>query len=202
VSYAERVADELERYRDVENVHDLPAIYRSGGHVDPLLRQLGYASLDQFLLEPVVERCGANEHVSIVSLGSGNGELELGLARLLQGAGHDNFHIRRLELNAAMRERAHDDAVAAGLGDHLIDEAADLNVWEPAEQHDVVLANHSLHHVCELERLFEQVRAGGSPDSVFIVNDMIGRNGHMRWPEALELVQSIWAAMPDRYGGL
>lgn len=201
MSYADRVADELKRYRDVENVHDLPAIYHywSGGHIDPLLAQLGYSSLDQFLLDPVAERCRSGAPIHVVSLGSGNGELELGLARSLQEAGHDNFHIRRLELNGAMRERAQHDAAAAGLSAHLIDEEADLNAWEPSEQHDVVIANHSLHHVCELERLFEQVRASASPDCVFIVNDMIGRNGHMRWPEALDLVQHIWATMPDRY---
>jgi hypothetical protein len=28
---------------------------------------------------------------------------------------------------------------------------------------------------------------------------MIGRNGHMRWPEALAVVQDIWQTAPDRY---
>ena len=28
---------------------------------------------------------------------------------------------------------------------------------------------------------------------------MIGRNGHMRWPEALTIIQDIWRTMPDRY---
>jgi hypothetical protein len=28
---------------------------------------------------------------------------------------------------------------------------------------------------------------------------MIGRNGHMRWPEALEIIQDIWKFIPDHY---
>jgi hypothetical protein len=29
--------------------------------------------------------------------------------------------------------------------------------------------------------------------------DMIGRNGHQRWPEALELVERLWPTLPARY---
>jgi hypothetical protein len=36
-------------------------------------------------------------------------------------------------------------------------------------------------------------------DSLFLVSDMIGRNGHQRWPEALELVREFWKELPDRY---
>ncbi len=31
------------------------------------------------------------------------------------------------------------------------------------------------------------------PHGRFIVSDMIGRNGHMRWPEALAIVQEFWS---------
>jgi SAM-dependent methyltransferase len=199
--YAERVANEVRSYREVENVHDLPEIYHywNRGHVDPLLRRLGWPSFHEFFIQPLSALCRTKEAVSIVSLGSGNGDLELTLARLLRQAGHGNFSFRRLELNDAMRERARRDAAVAGLETHLIDEAVDLNRWEPGEPFDAVVANHSLHHVCELEHLFDVLRAGLPDDGVFVVNDMIGRNGHMRWPEALELVQAIWGVMPDRY---
>ena len=36
------------------------------------------------------------------------------------------------------------------------------------------------------------------PDGAFVVADMIGRNGHMRWPETLAIVRHIWAQLPDR----
>jgi hypothetical protein len=31
----------------------------------------------------------------------------------------------------------------------------------------------------------------------FITADMIGRNGHMRWPEALSVVTALWDTLPD-----
>jgi len=31
------------------------------------------------------------------------------------------------------------------------------------------------------------------------VFDMIGRNGHQRWPEALQVVQEFWKELPDHY---
>ncbi len=199
--YVERIAKEVQRYREVENVHDLPEMYHywSAGHLDPLLRQLGWQSLDDFFIQPLAALCQAKSEVRVVSLGSGNGDLELSLARLLRQAGHENFRFRRLELNDAMRERARADAVTAGLQGHFFDEGADLNRWTPDENFDAVIANHSLHHLVELEHVFETVRANLPDDGVFIVNDMVGRNGHMRWPEALDLVEAIWAVMPDRY---
>lgn len=31
------------------------------------------------------------------------------------------------------------------------------------------------------------------------MSDVIGRNGHPRWPEALDLVQSFWKELPKKY---
>lgn len=62
-----------------------------------------------------------------------------------------------------------------------------------------MIANQSLHHVVELEHLFDQIRFSMSEDGSFIVSDMIGRNGHQRWPEALEVVESIWRDLDEKY---
>lgn len=199
--YGSRLQEEVAAYRQVTNVHDLPAIYGywNAGHVDPLFAKSGFGTFEEFFFGPLRRACTNRPHARFVSLGSGNGDLELGLAQQLVAAGIANFTFERLELNDAMRERAVNDARAAGLTDRFRDVAADLNRWETERSADVVLANHSLHHVVDLEHLFAQVRTTLGPDGVFVVNDMIGRNGHMRWPEALDLVHRIWAAMPDRY---
>jgi hypothetical protein len=34
------------------------------------------------------------------------------------------------------------------------------------------------------------------PTGTFVTSDMIGRNGHMRWPEALAIVQEFWRELP------
>jgi hypothetical protein len=51
----------------------------------------------------------------------------------------------------------------------------------------------------QLEHLFSSIRHGLKPEGTFLISDMIGRNGHMRWPEALELVQEFWQELPVSY---
>ena len=41
--------------------------------------------------------------------------------------------------------------------------------------------------------------APASADGRFITSDMIGRNGHQRWPEALAIVQEFWRELPKAY---
>ena len=46
------------------------------------------------------------------------------------------------------------------------------------------------------ERLILSTRLS-SQDGHFVSCDMIGRNGHMRWPETLRYVEAIWANLPE-----
>lgn len=64
---------------------------------------------------------------------------------------------------------------------------------------EVALANHSLHHLVALESIFTGVKAGLSEGGVFVINDMIGRNGHMRWPEAMEVIPDLWRYLPESH---
>jgi hypothetical protein len=36
-------------------------------------------------------------------------------------------------------------------------------------------------------------------DGFFLTHDMIGRNGHMRWPEVLAILNTIWSDLDERY---
>jgi 2-polyprenyl-3-methyl-5-hydroxy-6-metoxy-1,4-benzoquinol methylase len=201
-AYRSQAEAEIERYRNCVNVHDLPAMYDywSNGHVMPLIEQAGAASFYDIWDAPFRELCGRLEHVRAISLGSGNGDFELGIATRLRAEGIDNFTIERLEFNPHMRERAAQDAAAAGLSRHFEETSADLNRWDAAgRRYDVVMAMHVLHHVVELERLFAAIKNCLSDRGTFIISDMIGRNGHMRWPAAMQLTDLIWRGMPDRY---
>ena len=82
---------------------------------------------------------------------------------------------------------------------HLASVAADLTDSRTDERFDVVIANQCLHHILELERVFERISAIMAPDGVFLTSDMIGRNGHMRWPEARELIDRFWEELPKAY---
>jgi len=69
----------------------------------------------------------------------------------------------------------------------------------PDEKYSTVIAKDTLHHVLELEHLFDSIHAALEDNGVSVTTDMIGRNGHMRWPETLELIQGILKFIPDHY---
>jgi hypothetical protein len=74
-----------------------------------------------------------------------------------------------------------------------------LNRWKPAHEYDAIVANQFLHHVVNLEDLLAATKNCLQPDGCFLISDMIGRNGHQRWPEALEIVREFWRQLPPSY---
>jgi ubiquinone/menaquinone biosynthesis C-methylase UbiE len=197
-----RYSNELATFRDVVNVHDLPAIYHvwSNRFVAPKLAALGFAGIDAIWVDAArTVQDNVGRPLRVVSLGSGNCDVEVELLASLRAAGISVASFECLELNVEMLDRGRAHAAERGFRECMQFVAADLNQWEPAQDYEIVFANHSLHHVVELERLFDGVRRCIGESGRFLVNDMIGRNGHQRWPEALMLVHGVWARMPDRY---
>lgn len=194
---------ELRAYSEVEEVHDLPLVhsYWAERYVLPLLSEVGAETIDALWERYITEQCDrrAPETARLVSLGAGNGEAELQLVARLAARGVDNLQIALLELNPAMIERALAYADRLGLGDRVSAHKTDLNRWVAEERADVYLAVHSLHHVAELEHLYDEVQRSLDLDGVLLVNDMIGRNGHVRWPEAGAMVRGIWRFTPAKY---
>ena len=201
--YDLRITSELSAYAEVDEVHDLPAAHDlwANRFILPLLTEIGIASIDDLWYQQIraqCERCAPRD-ARLVSLGAGNGELELPLAARLASDGIANLELVLLELNPEMGERALERASELGLGDRARVELVDLNHWTHSVSADVYLANHSLHHLVELERLYDQVVASLDPEGVLLVNDMVGRNGHVRWPETGQIVREIWSVLPERY---
>ena len=149
----------------------------------------------------LAEQCLArrNDAKRFVSIGAGNCDLEIDLGLHLRTAGYDDFIIDCLDLNTDMLERGRTAAAKAGVAAHVNFVQADFNAWTPAHQYDAVIANQSLHHVLELEDLFAQIKSSLKPHGSLVVSDMIGRNGHQRWPEALEIVHQFWRQLPPSY---
>jgi ubiquinone/menaquinone biosynthesis C-methylase UbiE len=199
-AYSERFDIELSKFQNLEKVHALPDIfhYWSEKYVRPKLRTLGFDSMAEFFIRYISQSCNRRkEDISkIVSLGSGNSDFEVDLARRLRKLGTDNFHFTCLEMNGPMLERGKTLAASSGLSNHFSFMECDLNNWTAEHEFDSILAIHSLHHVVALEKLFDEVHRSLSDEGAFLVNDMIGRNGHLRWPEALEVVQAFWKELP------
>lgn len=201
-SYQQRVAAEHEHFDTCEEVHALPPIfhYWSNRYLRPRLEAFGASHPDAFIAKYLVEcydrGSGARR---FLSLGAGNCDTEVRLAQALRDAGCDRFAIECLELNKAMLVRGRQLATSGGVADHIVPLKADLNQWQPIGQYDGIIANQSLHHIMALERVFDSVTASLAAHGRFIASDMIGRNGHRRWPEALAIVREFWRELPSTY---
>lgn len=202
--YARRLANETRFFAGYLNVHDLPAIYHywSNRHLaPPKFHPFGFNDAEQlYLLEcRKLHQQTGGRFLDILSIGAGNCDMEVRLAGKLLDEGLENFCIECLDINAAMLERGMALAREQGVGAFLTTVRADFNAWRADKPYDAVLATQCLHHVLELEHLFAAIRDCLKEDGCLLTTDMIGRNGHQRWPEALELVQEFWRELPDSY---
>lgn len=197
--YAAKLRQQVDQYREVENIHDLPRIfhYWAGRYLAPPLNELfGTADPVQIFTNTFVECAAGNAPVTFLSVGSGDCSIEVDIAQRLKQAGVDAV-IECVELSDVLLERGRKTAFDAGVSDGLLFTEIDINRWHPTRQYAAVMAHHSLHHIVELEHVFDQVQSALMPGGRFVISDMIGRNGHMRWPEALSLVEAIWSTLPD-----
>ena len=191
--YKARVARQIAQYA-TEPLHDAPPIYEywSNTYLRPKLNAVfGVDSMTAFYGEHILQRvAAAPEPVTrILSIGAGDAELEVEVAQYLLSRGMVTFRLEGLELSPVLIERANKRISDAAVDSHVSVIQSDLNSWSPAKRssqhYTAVLANYILHHILELESLLEGVATAIGSSGVFLTADMIGRNGHMRWPEAL-----------------
>ena len=202
-SYLARLRAETAAYKDVVDINVLPAIFHYWSHtyVRAMFEDYGFSNPDQFFAKYMQEaavRC-ENQDPRFISLGAGNCDTEVRLATLLKAAGLQSFVIECLDVNPYMLARGVEAAQQAGVGAHIRIVEGDFNQWQPSGFYAAVIANQSLHHMLELERVFTRVQSALLPRGLFLVSDMIGRNGHLRWPEALKAVDEFWKELPSSY---
>lgn len=209
VTYAEKVQRQIDQYcdvgqeRNVADIQELPDIfhYWSNKYVLPLIIDiLGVFNVfelySKYFAECLTELPDTN---TLLSVGCGDCSFEVGVAQDLINKGMSNFVFECLDISPLLVAKSRERVASLGLEAHFTITEVDLNVWVPQKIYCGIMAHQSLHHVVELERLLNSIRRALHMDGVFITSDMIGRNGHMRWPEALEIVNAIWAFMPDRF---
>ena len=199
-NYISRMTEELTIYKDQVLVHELPEIfhYWSNKFLRPIIQDAGYEDITSFFVSNLMisgQRTG-HEPLRFVSLGSGNCDLEIQIAQKLLSSGLEEFTIECLDINLTMLDRGKENAKVNGVARNLLFNEIDLNLWSPTNIYDSVLANQSLHHIVELEHVFEQIKKCLHNDGSLIISDMIGRNGHQRWPEALNIVDKYWKELP------
>lgn len=201
--YATRMAEEREIFADQVEVHDLPAIfhYWSNRYLRPKFELAGFSHPDAFFANYLERACAeaSSSPARFASLGCGNGDTEVRVAAMLVERGVRDFTIDCIDINEAMLERGRQLAAEAKVSMQIRTIVGDFNDWRPSGRYAAIMANQSLHHVVNLEGLFGAVEAALEPAGRFLTSDMIGRNGHMRWPEALAIVQEFWNELPADY---
>ncbi|HET7845002.1 MAG TPA: class I SAM-dependent methyltransferase [Xanthomonadales bacterium] len=200
--YDVRKTQERARFAGELDVGALPPIYVywANRHLRPVLESLGFSHPEDFYareIERVAQRVA--RPLRMLSVGCGNCDTEVRIARLLRERGVQAWTLVCLDLTAPMLERGRDLAATEGFGDRFEFVAADLAEWRTDERFDVVIANQCLHHIVELERVFARISDVMAGDGVFLTSDMVGRNGHQRWPEAKAIVDSFWPELPKKY---
>lgn len=202
-SYQRRIEREKQAFNEYTNVHELPKIfyYWSNKHLAPKFHRFGITDPEQFFLlySEKFHRRFPDKPPALLSIGSGDCGMEARLARKLVDEGINDFALECLDINEAMLQRGREHAANLGVQDHIVAVCADFNRWQPSKKYDVIIANQCLHHVLELEQLFTLIKGCLNPEGYFLTSDMIGRNGHQRWPEALALVQEFWKELPPSY---
>ena len=203
LDYARKIENEIATFKDIEHVHDLPAIAMRWGHVvlRPMFQEYGIDNADQLFAKGLAQAardCG-DTNPRYVSIGSGNCDTEIRVALMLRETIGPNFVIECLELNPHMLERGRAQATQEGVEANLAFIRADFNAWKATTSYTGAMANQSLHHVVNLEGLFDEIQRSLKPEGAFVISDMIGRNGHMRWPEALEAMAPFWKEMPESF---
>lgn len=200
-AYLAKVQQEQANYNNVLNVHDLPNIfhYWSNKYLLPKCQAFGFSHPDEHFANHLERAIPASGEARFVSVGAGNCDTEVRVAAILKARGHSRFTIECLDINDAMLSRGRQMADEQGVSDQVLPRQADFNRWRPDGTYHAVMANQSLHHVVELEHLFEAVKEALHDSGVFVISDTIGRNGHLRWPEALEVVREFWAELPPNY---
>jgi SAM-dependent methyltransferase len=129
-----------------------------------------------------------------LSLGCGMGGRELRWAELGVFDRIDAVDISPAQVEVAAtraREGGHGDTVHARVGD-----VTDLRVDEP---YDVVLAEHSLHHLEPMPEVVSRIHDLLRPDGLFLVDEFVGPQRFQWTDEQVDAAQDVLDRIPPEY---
>ena len=153
MEHADRIAQEISFFKDMD-LNALPAIYSywSNKYLTELLNE-AYGSFDLFgvFARELGESVRTTGNPTIVSIGSGDAEVECAIAARMLDLGYTDFCFECLELSTFLIDRARERVAGTRLEAHLRFVEIDLTQWAPAAPFGACFANHSLHHIVALE---------------------------------------------------
>jgi SAM-dependent methyltransferase len=200
---SKRMQNELNIFSAAENIHQLPSIssYWFEKHIAPTLSPFGFRNSIEFFRTYIARICrlDPSEACRILTIAAGECAPEINIAEWLRENSIHNFRFDCIDINPNVLDRAEKAAKSKGFLTEFEFRCADLSSWEPVRDYNIILAIQCLHHFSDLENIFARLRKALHPNGYFLTDDMIGRNGHQRWPEAKAHVQAFWQELPERY---
>jgi hypothetical protein len=192
-----KFSEEGERFAQSGDSHDLPAIanwFSENILRAELLKNTGSNSFQNLILREIANARNQNQEFILVSLGAGHGQIEDELLQKVPAYSPGPTHFYAIDLFAP-----NDTVEQVIKGDRYIltRTSQDLNQPLFPKNANMIIVHHALHHFLNLEEIFDLVYQILKTNSgTLIIADMIGRNGHMRWPESLHAIRRIWSALP------
>ena len=143
--------------------------------------------------------------LAVLSVGSGSCGMEIALAAKLKSVGL-NARITCIDFNAELLRIAAAHSASQGLSDAMAFVELDCNRHPQFPASDVIIVNQFFHHVENLEGFCAGLQRALSAEGRLLTSDIIGRNGHMLWPDVEAEVLRFWDELPrqqhmDRYFG-
>jgi SAM-dependent methyltransferase len=193
--YNRLVAEEIEHYDGIAVTDQLTEggihAYKSWEHYFQYLYN-NYFKLSFY--EAVWRAVEGREAPTVLSLGCGYGGHDLEIARKLRSP----YELIAVDLNPRVYDTASRRAEAEGL--HIRFQPLDLNRVALRPGHfDVIYAVASIHHILNLEHLFEQLHRGLKDDGRLVVLDIIGKTQVEFWRENVEYAAEVVRRLPSRY---
>lgn len=196
------------RARPEHQVDTLPPIFHdwSRRHLGLRAQRAGISSPEELYLAEIRHAAEATPGVvAVLSVGSGACGMEIALAARLK---QENIgaHLTCIDFNADLLRLASKQATESGLADAMSFVELDCNRHPRFPASDVIIVNQFFHHVENLEGFCAGLQQALSADGRLVTSDIVGRNGHMLWPDVEAAVLRFWAELPaaqrmDRYFG-
>lgn len=197
--YRKQLEVEKETFsKQLNKLHQLPPCYSyiATKYLSKVIKEItGFSDFRDFFVSEIKSFSNSKQgQIKIASIGSGDSSEELELCKRINLGNKVVFDC--YEMNEFMIAEARKKADAMGIEMNFFEQ--DFNQISFSNQYDGFFASHSLHHVTNLEGLFTAIDNNGKPGYFFLINDMIGRNGHMSWPRSQAFLESLWSTLPER----
>ena len=193
-----KFTEESDRFSASGDSHDLPEIanwFSQNILSGELIKHTGSKSFQELVLKGIKNTRKSNSEFILVSLGAGHGQIESELLEILPSISPGNTHFHAIDLfspNDTLETHVN------GFTYRLTRTSQDLNKPDFPRNADMFIVHHALHHFVALEEIFASIHEILLANSgTLVVADMVGRNGHMRWPESLRAINRIWEALPE-----